>query len=181
MIHYPQRASLLLSLLLIMMSGVVSVAQCPSRKAPPSLVSYVAEQFPDWRIVEVKDLLDYHQQLWRSEHPAECPGVAVGRFEPTGLWKWAILLVPKAETDNRAKALLLKEQGSGYTSMTLAEVPNRGNVPVLAKAAPGLYKSYDSAQRVRTRYSVVSLIFYESSASVFYWDKGKFHEIQVSD
>jgi hypothetical protein len=142
---------------------------------------YLKTKFPEWKVVAVKDLLAYHRELWLQEHSTACPGIAQGRYDPSGHWKTAILVVPKLPHDNRAKLILVNKTGQKYSSMVLAEMNERGHVPVIFTAPRGSYKSWDDSQKVMTRYAVVALVFYESSATVFYWANGKFHELQVSD
>jgi hypothetical protein len=168
---------------LIGISGLVTPAfsKCETQHISPRIREYLLKEFPDWKVVGVNDLLAYHKELWVAEHGAECPGVAFGRYEPTGRWRTAMLIIPKSSTDLRAKLLLIGETGGRYNHKILADISQRGPTPVLFKAPPGKYRSWNGSRTVRTRYPVMSLVFYESSATVFFWANGKFRELQVSD
>ncbi len=170
---------------LMLLSGFAnpSFGQCEKQKIPPGIGQYLSRQFPDWELVAVKNLLEYHQELWLQEHSGDCPGLARGWFEPSRRWKTAVLIVPKLESENRAKVLLIKQVGTKYSSIVLADIKERGAVPVIFSAPAGEYKSSDSTRKVKAKakYAVISLVFYESSATVFYWSNGKFRELQVSD
>lgn len=156
-------------------------SQCKEGLIPPGMSQYVKTKFTDWKVVAVTDLLEYHRELWLQEHSTACPGVAQGRFDPSGRWKTAILLIPKLPSENKAKLILVDNKGNKYSSMILADMNERGQVPVIYTAPRGSYKSWDNSRKVMARYAVVALVFYESSGTVFYWARGKFHELQVSD
>jgi hypothetical protein len=169
--------------ILILLSGASSssFSQCEEGLIPSGMSQYLKTKFSDWKVVEVKDLLEYDRDVWLGEHSKACPGIGQGRFDPSGRWKTAILLIPKLPTDNRAKLILVDKKERKYSSIVLAEMNNRGQVPVVFTAPPGRYKSWDNSRNVTTRHAVVALVFYESSGTVFYWANGKFHELQVSD
>jgi hypothetical protein len=168
---------------LIGTSGVVapSFSGHEAPNASSSIREHLLREYPDWKLVGVGDLLPHHRELWAGEHAKECPGLVLGRFEPTGKWLAAALIVPSSANDQRAKLILIKENNRKYYFKILADIGQRGPTPVLFKSPAGKYKSWDGSLTVRTRYPVISLVSYESSATVFYWAGGKFHQLQVSD
>jgi hypothetical protein len=156
-------------------------SQCDGATKSSGIDSFLMTRYPDWKVVEVTDLSEYHRRLWLEDHPTACPGMDTGRFDPGGRWQTAILLIPKLQRDNRAKLLILSKIGLKYSSVVLANLDQRGEVPVIFTASRGRYRSWDHSVEIVTKYKVVTLVFYESSATVFYWTNGKFHELQVSD
>ena len=147
-------------LISILLSGswCLSFGQCEEAVMSSGMSQYLKAKFPGWKVVAVSDLLEYHKELWMKEHSTACPGIAQARFDPSGHWKTAILLVPKLPSDNGAKLILVNKTGQKYSSMVLADMNERGQVPVIFAAPRGSYKSWDNSRKVRTQYAVVTLL-----------------------
>ena len=168
-------------LIALLCNARVTAQTCDDVKIPSSLAEYVDHTYSTWRLVNTNDLEEYHRQTWRIEHPKLCPGLARGNFGPYGKFHFALLLIPKAQSDQRAIVVLLIQYKSGFRSRKLDEIKIAKPVPVLFAGPAGKYRSYDSSKKIVSPYDVVSLVFYESSATVFYWAKTGYKSLQVTD
>ena len=176
---YLITAAILVAVSLLSSPPAKAQAACAQTLVSTATRAYLERNFPGWRMVNVDDLSADHKQLWLKDHRKECPGITTGRFEPSGNWSTAVLLISKTPSDSRAKVILINT--TRWTHRTLANFKDARPIPVLFKAPRGSYQSWDDSQKVRSKYSVIALVTYEASATAFYWSKGKFCEIAISD
>lgn len=145
---------------------------------PEEIRAYLAQRLPDWKVVDLSDLLPDDREWWLKKHPNDSPGFVAGRFAPTRAPAYGVTLIPKNPDDRRAKFLIFHNSGRGYTAETMLELPN-ATPPVVFQGSAGVYKSPDQSRQVRTRYPVIFYVHYEASATIFYWSKGKYRKLQV--
>jgi hypothetical protein len=56
-------------------------SRCGVADLPLQAREVVSKKYPDWRVKTTSDLEAYDKKLWAEEHPKDCPGIALGRFE----------------------------------------------------------------------------------------------------
>jgi hypothetical protein len=61
----------------------------------------------NWTIVQPKDLSGNDPQVFRVNHPGECPGVTAGNFYPKGKSSFLVATIQRDDQKNRIEKLTL--------------------------------------------------------------------------
>src|ERR1700753_94594 len=81
---------------------------CDVSALPAAAQKLLAMQFSEWRPKVLSDMGADNQQLWLSATKGkECPGVATGHFETREKLSYALLLVPKSNSNTGYKVIVL--------------------------------------------------------------------------
>ena len=65
------------------------------------------------------DLSPRARERWESEKPVQCPGIAAGQFEATGMKSYAVLLVPEHNPDAGYKFMVFSPKAGALTSFEM--------------------------------------------------------------
>ena len=161
-------------------SAQIFAASCEGKGLPPYIRSYLEKESSQWKIIEVSDLAPDHKTFWLRDHPHECPGFVVGAFTPSARKLYAVALISRT-LNTHAELLIFEKSAQKYNVKVLLSPFSAAPIPVIFKATPGTYEDWESTRKVKTRFPGITFVFYESSATLFYWSNGKFRELQVSD
>jgi len=141
-------------------------------------------KFPSWRPKQLSDLDADDRQLWLKAHDKQCPGVAVGHFENAEETGYAVLLVPSEKPTGGYKLVVLSrsQSGQGYTANVLDQAEGETySGLVISAASPGKFSDFQSTTSVRLKLDSIYLEWIEKGAQLFYWSRGRYHKLQVSD
>jgi hypothetical protein len=165
-----------------------SVAQtsepCAGVDPPTPVVELIQAKFSEWRPKQVSDLDSDDQQLWLKAHEKGCPGIAVGRFESTDKFSYAVLLVPKSQPNGGYKIIIFSKvpRGDSYTSRTLAHADTGiDSGMVIATAPPGKYSSFDDLKSVTIKRDGLYVEWIEKGIELYFWSGSRYISIQISD
>lgn len=125
--------SVIFLLPLVGSQGTAKAAQANKAEAPalckplPSDIQQrLGEKFGSWKIQETKDLSTTARERSKSERPQQCPGIAVGRFADGATLSYAVLLVPREDSDAGYKFLVFSPTpGKSSFEMTVVEQSDR--------------------------------------------------------
>lgn len=183
---YPKVVALNLILIVngYALSGEPSALQPCVSLLPKEGLKKITISFKDWRILEKNDIDSDDQILWDKAHGGECPGVAVGDYDGSKEKQYAILIIPKDSVKRQFKLLLLKNNPSEkYTIRTIYEADNAGDAyPVIYTGDSGTYSDlYDENTKVEVNHDAIICEFIEKGAFAFYYKKGKYKKLLISD
>jgi hypothetical protein len=140
----------------------------------PQSVRSTVEQ-DNWTILQPQDLAGNDLQVWKVNHPGECPGVASGDFYPKGKPAFLVALVQHDQTQGSDQKNLFEKLTLVYfkKNLPVTEVvvpPTEVVAPfVVWKIRPGHYLGIDGTKASILRDSFI----YErpaGSARQFYYD-----------
>jgi hypothetical protein len=157
---------------------------CPKATLPSAASELLKTTFPSWRPKQLSDLDADDRQLWLKAHDELCPGVAVGHFKSADETGYALLLVPSAKPTGGYKLIVLSrsQSGQGYTANVLDQAEGQTySGLVISTAAPGRFSDFESTKSVQLKLDSIYLEWIEKGAQLFYWSRGRYHKLQVSD
>jgi hypothetical protein len=135
----------------------------------PQAVRLAVEQ-DNWTIVQPQDLSGNDPQIFRVNHPGECPGVAAGNFYPKGKSSFLVALIQKGDQKNQLEKLTLVFFKKNLPITEAAVPPTQVVDPfVVWKLHPGHYQDLYGKKTTISRESFV----YEKlvgAAKQFYYD-----------
>lgn len=151
---------------------------------PPPIAELLTSQFSGWRPKQLSDLESDDRQLWTRAHPRECPGIAVGRYQPGDELSYAVLLVPKSDSTNGYQLILVSKKSaqaaSNWKLLDRAKGQAYSGI-VVSTAKPGKYSDFDDTKSVVTKLDGIYLEWMEKGAVVYYWSNGHYVKLRVSD
>ena len=174
--------------LLVLVATSLSAAQssdpCAEVNLPVQVIELLKVNFPDWRPKSTLDLENDDRQLWLKAHAKECPGAVIGQFERTDRPAFAVLLVPKSDSNGGYRLLVFSKGSSGNTYrwkvLDHADGKTYSGL-VISKALPGKYSDFASRTSIQTTLDGIYLEWIEKGADLFYWSAGRYHKLQVSE
>ena len=135
----------------------------------------------------MEDLLKDDQELWSQAKPDLCPGFAAGHFESMKHLSYAVILVGSDKAKGYKLVALTADAGNRYKANVLSEEKRNGPekyplYPVVHSLPPGEYRDfYDSSRKVQTQLDAIALERLEAWMTMFYWEKGRFNKLRLSD
>lgn len=140
----------------------------------PQSVRSTVEQ-DNWTILLTQDLAGTDLQVWKVNHPGECPGVASGDFYPKGKPAFLVALIQRDLTQGNDQKNLLEKLTLVYlkkdqpiTEVVVPPAPVAAPL-VVWKIRPGHYLGIDGTKASISRDSFI----YEKPAGFarqFYYD-----------
>jgi hypothetical protein len=135
---------------------------------PQSVRSAVEQE--NWRIVQPQDLSGNDPQVFRVNHPGECPGVTVGNFYPKGKSSYLVATIQRDDQKNPTEKLTLVFFKKDLPVTAVVVPPTQVADPfVVWKLRPGHYQDLYGTKATISRESFV----YEKlvgPAKQFYYD-----------
>jgi hypothetical protein len=157
---------------------------CNDSVLPASAHRLLNLEFPEWRPKHVSDMNPYDQQLWlTAEHSKDCPGIVSGHFETADELSYALLLVPKSNPSEGHKIVVLSKGApkSAYTWKLLLHGDGTSSGLVISKAAPGKYSDWENKKSIQLKMDGILVEWLEKAGVLYFWSKGQYHELTVSD
>jgi hypothetical protein len=154
---------------------------CSIEDAPPGVRQLLQENYSSWRVVMIRDLLAEDQQIWREHYPGKCPGYAAAHLSDAVRLSYAFNLIRKTRKAVYQAMIVIDPEEDGYKVHVLLKPFSIGRPSVMSIHPPGLVTSSVDGRSVRSKYSVITFEALESWAIVYYWSKGRYREIQISD
>lgn len=177
----------ILFFLLVVAAGSLACRDAGARdgnKLPDGIRTYLQKEFPDWKVVTLKDLWPRHEQLYLKQHPKESPGFTFGEYRRIGTTTFAVIIISKFKGDEglrSAKLIIFDSDREKYEANILLESSRIATPPVVFTMPPGRYLDYLREKEVTTERPVIFYVHYESSAALFHWSTGKWNELWVSE
>jgi hypothetical protein len=154
---------------------------CSIEDAPAGVRQLLQENYSSWRVVTARDLLAEDRQIWREHHPGKCPGYAAAHLSDADRLSYAFNLIRKTGKAAYQALIVMDPEEDGYKVHVLQKPFSIGPLCVMSIHPPGLVTSSVDGRSVRSKFSVITLEVLESGAIVYYWSKGQYREIQISD
>jgi hypothetical protein len=121
----------------------------------PQSVRSAVEQ-DNWTIVQPQDLSGNDPQIFRVNHPGECPGVSVGNFYPKGKSSFLVALIQKGDQKNQLEKLTLVFFKKNLPTTETVVLPTQVVDPyVVWKLRPGHYQDLYGKKTTISRESFV--------------------------
>lgn len=151
---------------------------------PAPVHELLTSEFPEWRPRKLSDLESYDQKLWLKSHPRDCPGIATGHYSSADQLSYAVLLVPKSTSTNGYQLIVVsKNTTQGTYSWKMLDSSKRqadsGNVVSTVK--PGKYSDFERGKSVTIKSDGIDLEWLEQAAILYYWSRGRYLKLQISD
>jgi hypothetical protein len=148
---------------------------------PSDAKALLQRRFPAWRPKHLSDLDGDDRKLWLETHRKECPGIAVGHFDQSGLSGYAILLVPKSGQTAGYRIIVLSKPSDKYVVRLLDQAEGADSGLVISREPPGTYSEFGDAKSVHLTLDGVNIEWLEKSSVLYYWSHGKYRSMATSD
>lgn len=151
---------------------------CDESLLPVGVKQVLISEFASWRVLKVEDLPLEHQNIWREAKPEQCPGIAVGTFEPrTGL-SYALSLIPRsANSDGYRIVVLTKNAQDVYLSQWIGGFDEPVHRQVIYRVPPGRYPpGAEGTERIRLIRDGFKVEEIGVGAALYYWEDTRYVE-----
>lgn len=160
------------------------LGSCAVENLPSGVQVLLKTKYQESRPKALSDLEEYDQKLWLASNPHSCPGIAVGSFEEQHKNAYAVLLVPRSETEKQYRFVVFAQsQGSTTFHSTLLDhgenIPNSGLV--ISRVPPGKQTGFEEGTPVTLKLDGLNLEWLEKSSVLYYYSNGSYHQLQTSD
>jgi hypothetical protein len=151
------------------------------RPALPSEFSTVlSEAYPYHRILALSDLSHDDQEIWEKTYPGVCPGLVFGRFTVSGE-QGAILLVPDNVHSIDTKVILIDRRRRSSKPREVFSERRAGNLPVLRRSKPGIYKYVSTGRSVKSMHDVLLVEHLEATVIALVIQGARVQVIRIAD
>lgn len=166
-----------------MVSAQTSV-KCDVNALPKSISETLSTSYAEWRVKTVDDLESYDRELWLKNNPHDCPGFTSGHFVDSTDRSFAVLLVPKEPDANGFKVIVFSKPDcqSPYIPRVIAESKSQNSASmVIYRVPPGTYSDAEQTRRVQIQLDSFQVEILEASATLYFWQGGRFQHLQTSE
>jgi hypothetical protein len=158
--------------------GRYSQAENCLSNLPQSVISAVEQD--NWTILQPQDLAGNDPQVFKVNHPGECPGVVAGNFYPKGKTSFLVATIQQDNQKNLLEKLTLVYIKKDHPITGVVVPPNQVAAPyVVWKLHPGHYQDLYGKKTTISRESFV----YEKlvgPANQFYYDGTRLKSFVIS-
>jgi len=168
------------AILFTAMIGAPTLAADPCANPPPVVLDYLAAH-PGWRIVRRVDLIRDDQELWAQAYRERCPGLATVDFDGTGRPHIGLALLGTINGKRHEQVVVIRRSGKNIEQHVLSAPFAIGRADVIYTVPPGVAKQWDGPKQVTLKQESLVYEHMESAAIQYYFAKGKFRSIQISD
>lgn len=154
--------------------------KCGVEQLPAKARALLLTKFPEWHIVETKDLLGDDRNIWIKAHHDACPGIAKGNFEG-GQPTYAVSLIRRKANRLWQALVVLSDKDQVFVARVLDPPSEVARPLVISRLPPGKYSSAEGDTIAAAKFDVIQEEAIEAGATVFYWKNGEFHRIVVSE
>ncbi len=155
-----------------------------SQLLPQPVKRLLARQYPSWKVTALPDLLPEDRKLWRESpyRKGDCPGVAVGHFERRDRLSYGVLLIRRRGDKTYNMLLLASQVGRGKWRLSVLDKEREvAFTTAIWKMPPGQYSNWDDTERVRITLDGIVNEQIEAWSIMYYWRRGDWHQIRLSD
>lgn len=158
---------------------------CGTTALPPSAAQTLNSQVPGWKIAQLSELSPEHQQLWKTRHPEDCPGIVEGKFVPDVDKSFAVLLTEQENREQKLRVVLLvpirrRRAAAGFRVVNVIPPSGAEGENVLKRVGPATYTGVEGKQ-VAISLDGIMLEQLESGSVLYYWHNGKFRSLLLSE
>lgn len=139
---------------------------------PAKLGNQLGKKFPGWKVVELINLRSDDQRLWADHHQEECPGIALGRFEPATRETYAITLFKKNSDLTQLLVVANRHQNS-FKFMVLDGPRKVAYLSVISRRPPGRYVDIEGS-KFSVGLDSISYEAIEAGEIWYHYQDGKF-------
>jgi hypothetical protein len=159
----------------------VAAAQTPKDACdvPKDLEREIAGKYPGRKVVALSDLQEDDRGFFQTDHGSGCPGLVKIDFYGDGKPTLALVLIPKAETNQKAE-LVVAHQVDATWKITLLATGGL-NVPVVWSLPPGTYTDVYGKKTIRATGPVIVFFQYEAWGILYAWTGKTVNKIWIAD
>jgi hypothetical protein len=151
---------------------------------PKEILSILQNSFANWEIQSTRNLDDYDRNLWNKKKSGLSPGVTGGHFLNDSSLDYVVLLVPKSTDKGGYQVLLFIPNGKddGFSRKLVIQGTEQSYFSeAVWKAVPGRYTDAYGNGKVDLIQDAFVVETLEATATLFYWSKGHFRKLLISD
>jgi hypothetical protein len=155
---------------------------CDDSPLPASAQKLLAERYPSWSVLTLKDLTDREQEKWlKSQRSSFCPGIAVGNYENQVDKSYAVVLIPSDRGKASYKLLVVSWNKTLYQLRVLEEPTSPVNWPVVYEVPPGKYVDFHRKKSVTLIQAGFQVEWMGVAAYLYYWRNGQYHQLSLME
>jgi hypothetical protein len=176
------RRNILVIFLLLIINSSAAVAQESSSLS--GVNQLIKADFPQCRILQLKDLDNDLQEYFIVNHPSAHPGYVIADFDGNGKEDYALLLLCGGKKKQTIRFdVLMADKNNSYSRIKIEKWSDELSLKnlYLEITKPGKIKETDSERTITIKNDGVSLNLFEAASRVYYWKNGKFNNVQTSD
>jgi hypothetical protein len=161
-----------------LLSAAPALADC---KARPKPVRDYMKTRPSWVVVTESHLGDADRALWKREHKAACPGIAVVDLDGSGQKSYALAVLSRVKDVRYERLILLQASGKKLLPKTLVAAFPQGDPIVVWRSRARAVRAYGSRQRIPLPAESIRFEKLGMSSKVFYLENGKIETVLVEN
>jgi hypothetical protein len=172
----------LVSALLIIIYSHLAIAQDAS--SLPDINKLIKADFPQCRLLQLKDLDHDLHQYFIAHHRSAQPGYINADFDGNGKEDYAVLLLCNDKKKQSIRfVVFMANKNNSYSYIKIENWSDELSLKnlYLESTKPGKIKDSESGRTITTKNACFSLNLFEAASQVYYWKNGKFHYVQISD
>lgn len=152
-----------------------------------SITLIVKKFYPNYSIVQLKDLDKDVQEYFTKTYGDAHPGCIKEDFDGDGLSDYALLLRTKRNGKSIEKVVVLRGKvNHSFSIINLAELKDRSGSFFIKHVPPGKIKKWEETERHRMKTFIIKLpgfelVLFEAASRIYFWKGNKFYFIQTSD
>ena len=166
-----------LTLALSVLASQVQAACDPS----PVIIAIALRHYKGWSLVTNRDLDPYDQQLWRTYHDDQCPGLASLDLDGRKVPAYAIAIRHRGPGPAHEILLLVSGTAKSLSTVVVADVPNAGVTKVVWRAPPGPVREFSTGRITNVAHDAFVFEAMEATATAYYIVKGRLRSILTTD
>jgi hypothetical protein len=147
---------------------------------PLELQNVIAGKYSGAKVVGLSDLDQDDKGFFQKDHGDACPGVTKVDFYGDGKETFALALITKTGTKEKAELVLAHRVGGRWETKMLDTVDG-APVPVVWSQPPGDYRDVDGKKEIRATRPVIVFAGYESWAILYAWTDTGVSKIWLQD
>jgi hypothetical protein len=139
----------------------------------------LGDRWSGWRLLQLADLRSDDQTLWRehSLNGKHCPGMNQGKFD--GLHTGFLFALGRESEEE--VVIIATPNGDSFTITVLAKPMKVPYFSVVNVFPPGKYKDFYTGRAIQVRADSAAMEAIEASITLFYFERGRWQSLQLSD
>lgn len=157
---------------------------CRISRLPKEAQVLLNREYANWRPKDVSDLGADDRQYWSKAHTRGCPGIAAGHFEGPYQLSYALLLVPKSESTQGYRIVVLTKVTDDSYTLRVLDLGDSGasdSGMVIFTAPQGSYSDSEGTTSVQLKLDGIYVEWIEKGAAIYYWKDGNYLTLQTSE
>lgn len=148
---------------------------------PAEVRTLLEKSYPDYQLVTLELMAEYHRKLYLEDGGGSCPGVVSVDLFGDGSTSYAMILSSNKSGAWASTLVLAKPLPNERWRLEVLEPYITGTSLVVYTSPPGLYQDVYGSRELSADHDAVHLVGFEPWSIVYAWTGEKIEKIWISD